>query len=226
MTLTKSHRIVCVLYTCLWALATTGCATTSSYDSTGEWQQPRTRDVPFETVLVIAIVPDSNARRVVEKTVAEAITDGGARGIAAYGAGGKNAEKLTRETVIAMAESSGADSVLVTRVMDRAVQAGKTQDEAILYVGPTTKVVHDEDSSFTRSLTTNYAVDVTTGSFVVDADTVLESSLYELAAGDKLVYRAMTQGHFEVSATHPVEEAAYHFALSIAERLRSDQVIR
>lgn len=225
MTLRKNHRIVGVLCACMLNLAAAGCATTS-YNSTGEWQQPRTRDVPFQAVLVIAIVPDSHARRAFEQTVAEAITDGGARGIAAYSGSGQRAPKLTRDMVVAMAESSGADSVLVTRILDRAAQLGKSREEVIVHVGPTTKVVQNEDASFTRALTTNYAIEVVPGSLVIEADAVLESSLYEAATGYKLVYRATTRGHFELGADHPIEEVAYRFALSIAKRLRSDQVIR
>ena len=226
MTLRKNHRIVGVLCTCMLGLAAAGCATTSSYKSTGEWQQPRTREVPFQAVLVIAIVPDSNARRAFEKTVADAIEDGSARGIASYSASNQKTTELTRDIVVAMAESSGADSVLVTRILDQAAQIGKTQEETIVHVGPVTKVVQSEDSSFTRALTTNYAIEVVPGSYVIKADAVLESSLYELATGDKLVYRATTRGRFELSGEHPTEEIAYRFAVSMANRLRSDQVIR
>jgi len=225
MTLKKNHRIVGALCACMLGLVVAGCATTS-YKTTGEWQQPRTRDVPFQTVLVIAIVPDANARRTFEQTVAEAITDGGARGIVAYSLSGQKAPKLTRETVVAMAENSGADSVLVARVLDRATQVGKSQEETIFHAGPVTKVVQNEDASFTRALTTNYAVEVVPGSMVIEADAVLESSLYEPATGDKLVYRATTRGHFELGADYRVEEVAYRFALSLAKRLRSDRVIQ
>ncbi len=224
MSLRKNHRIVGVLCACMLGLVATGCATTS-YNSTGEWQQPRTRDVPFQTVLVVTVVPDSRARRAFEQTVAKAITEGSARGVAAYSSSGQKAPELTRDMVVAMAESSGADSVLVTRILDRAAQLGKSREEAIVHVGPTTKVVQNEDASFTRALTTNYAIEVVPGSFVIKADAVLESSLYELATGDKLVYRATTRGHFELGADYRVEEVAYRFALSLAKRLRSDQVI-
>ncbi len=225
MTLRKNHRIVGVLCACMLGLAAAGCATTS-YNSTGEWQQPRTRDVPFQTVLVIAIVPDSNARRTFEKTVAEAITDGGAIGIPGYSLRGRNAPKLSRDIVVAMAENSGADSVLVTRLLDQTAQVGKSQEETIFHAGPVTKVVQNEDATFTRALTTNYAIEVVPGSMVIKANAVLESSLYEPATGDKLVYRATTRGHFELGAGYRVEEAAYRFALSLAKRLRKDQVIR
>ena len=225
MNLRKNHRIVGVLCACMFYLAAAGCATTS-YNSTGEWQQPRTRDVPFQTVLVVAIVPDSNARRTFERTVAEAITDGGAIGIAAYSLSRQRAPELTREMVVAMAENTGADSVLVARVLDRATQVGKSQEETIFHAGPVTKVVQNEDATFTRALTTNYAIEVVPGSMVIKADAVLESSLYEPATGDKLVYRATTQGHFELGADYRVEEVAHRFALSLAKRLRSDQVIQ
>jgi hypothetical protein len=225
MTFRKNYRIVGILCACMLNLATAGCATTS-YNSSGEWQQPRTRDVPFQTVLVIAIVPDANARHTFEQTVAEAITDGGARGIAVYSLSRQKAAKLTREMVVAMAENSGADSVLVARVLDRATQVGKSQEETIFHAGPVTKVVQNEDATFTRALTTNYAIEVVPGSMVIEADAVLVSSLYEPATGDKLVYRATTRGHFELGADYRVEEVAYRFALSLAKRLRSDQVIQ
>lgn len=225
MTLRKNHRIVGVLCACVLGLAAAGCATTS-YNSTGEWQQPRTRDVPFQTVLVVTIVPDSNARRTIEQTVAEAITDGSARGVAAYSLSGQNSPELTRDMVVAMAENSGADSVLVTKVLDQAAQLGKSQEEAYVHLGRTTKVVQDEDASFTRALTTNYAVEVVPGSLVIEADAVLESSLYEAATGYKLAYRATTRGHFQLGVDDPIEGVANRFALAIVKRLRSDQVIR
>jgi len=225
MALRKNHRIVGVLCACMLGLAAAGCATTS-YNSTGEWQQPRSRDVPFQNVLVVTIVADADARRTFEKTVADAITDGSAWGVAAYSISGETASKLTRDMVVAMAEDTGADSVLVTKVLDRAAQLARDREEAILHVGRTTKVVQSEDSSFTRSLTTNYAVEVVPGSLVIEADAVLESSLYEAATGYKLVYRATTRGHFELSGYDRIEHVADRFAVAVVKRLRSDQVIR
>jgi len=223
--MTKRHRIVGALCACMLGLVATSCAT-NTYNSTGEWQQPRTRDVPFQTVLVVTIVPDTNARRTFEQTVAREISDGSARGIAAYTSGGQKAPDLTRDTVIAMAESSGADSVLVTVIRDQASQVDIGQEEAYVHLGPTTKVVQSKDSSFTRALTTNYAIEVVPGSPVIKADAVLESSLYEAATGYKLVYRATTQGQFELAADDFIEGIANGFALTLVKRLRSDQVVR
>ncbi len=225
MAIRKHKQIVGVLCACMLGLMAAGCATTS-YTSTGEWQQPRSRDVPFRNVLVVTIVPDSDARRMFEKTVADAITDGGAQGVAAYSISGETASKLNKDVVVALAENSGADSVLVTRILDQAAQLAREREEALLHVGPTTKVVQSEDSSFTRSLTTNYAVELVPGSLVIEADAVLESSLYEVATGYKLVYQATTRGHFELSGYDSIERVANSFALAFVKRLRSDQVIR
>jgi hypothetical protein len=225
MTLRKNYRSVGVLCAIMSVLAAAGCGTTS-YNSTGEWQQPRTRDVPFQTVLVVTIVPDLDARRVFEQTVAEAITDGGARGVAAYSSSRRQGPELTRDIVVAWAESSGADSVLVTKVLDRAAQAGISREQAIVHVGPITKVVQNENASFTRALTTNYAVEAVPGELVIEADAVLESSLYEAATGYKLAYRATTRGHFELDVDNRIEDVANRFALAIVGRLRRDQVIR
>ena len=64
------------------------------------------------------------------------------------------------------------------------------------------------------------------GSLVIEADVVMESSLYEPATGDKLVYRATTRGQFEFGPDDHVEVVAYRFADTITKRLRSDGVIR
>ncbi len=225
MAIRKNYRALRVLCACLLSLVAAGCATTS-YDSTGEWQQPRSRDVPFQKVLVVTIVPDSSARRVFEKTVADAITDGGAWGVAAYSISGDTASTLNKDVVVGMAENSGADSVLVTKILDRAAQLAREREEALLHVGPTTKAVQSEDSSFTRSLTTNYAVELVPGSLVIEADAELESSLYEVATGYRLAYRATTRGHFEISGYDRMEQVANSFALTLVKRLRSDKVIR
>jgi len=225
MTLKKNRRIVGVLCTCILNLAAAGCATTS-YNSTGEWQQPRSRDVPFQNVLVVTNLPDLDVRRTFEKTVADAITDGSTRGVAAYSISGETASKLTRDMVVSMAENIGADSVLVIKVLDRAAQAAIGREETIVHVGPVTKVVQSEDSSFTRSLTTNYVIEVVPGSLVIKADALLESSLYEVASGYELVYRATTRGHFELSGYENIDYVANRFALAVVKRLRGDQVVR
>ena len=221
----KSYRIVYALCACLLALALASCATNAtSYNTSGEWQQPRTEGAPFRTVLVFANVPDAQMRRAFELSVARAITNGGARGIAAHPPGGQ-AATLTKDKVVTIAQNSGAEVVLVIRVVERAAQVGTSREEAYVHVGPTTKVVQNEDASFTRALTTNYAIEVVPGTMVIKADAVLESSVYEVA-GETLVYRATTRGRFEFGAEHGVEDVAYRFANSIAGRLRSDKVVR
>ena len=155
-----NHRATGYLCVCMLALAVAGCGTTST-NSSGEWQQPRTREVPFQTVLVVAITPDSDARRAFEQTLAEAITDGGAKGIASYALGRQmGTSKLSRDLVVAMAEKSGADAVLVTRILQRSGQFGKSRDETYVHAGRTVTVVQNEDASLTGIMVSNYAVEV------------------------------------------------------------------
>jgi hypothetical protein len=221
-----NYRATGHLCTCMLALAAAGCAATSG-TSVGEWQQPRTREAPYQTVLVVAVAPDSNARRVFEQTVAAAITDGGGRGIGAYTLSQQvGTSKLSKEVVIAMAEKSGADAVLVTRMLSQEAHQGKSQEEAILHVGRSTSVAQNEDASMTAVMTSNYAVEVVPGSMVIEADAVMESSLYEPATGEKLIYRATTRGHLELGPGDRVEQFAQRFALTLSQRLRSDGVIR
>lgn len=209
------------------SLLVSACTTTeTSSDVTGNWLQ-ESGDAPFETVIVFGVAPDQRAREAFEDALARNITEAGARGIAGHRyARRTNVEELTTENVIEMIKQTGADAVLLTRMIDQEVAQGLSKEETILHVGPTVRVAQNEDASMTAVMASNYAVEVVPGSATIKANTVLESIVFRPLLTDQPVYRAMTDARFEFGPGDVVEEAALRFADAIARQLRQDDVIR
>mgnify|MGYP001817837454 CR=1 FL=1 len=228
MKLISLGRSICCSLLAVLLFAASGCATSSdtSADIMGNWLQGRSADAPFTTILVIAISPDSNAREAFEQTLAENIDEGGAQGIAAHKYGRQNgSEKLSRDIVLDLAKKAGADAIVVTRVRSSSSEAGTSQEDAILHVGPQIRVEHDEEHHMTTVVESNYSVEVVPGSLVIESDNQLETLVYEPATGTSPIYRAITDAHVEFGPGDHVEVAAYEFANAISKQLRDDEVI-
>jgi hypothetical protein len=226
--LQKTDRITERVFVVMLLAIVAGCAsTTTSSDSSGSWQHGRSADAPFNTVFIIAIAADSNAREAFEQALAKSIDDAGGNGIAAHRYGRQMGfKKLTRDIVLDLANKSGSDAILITRVLDQEMATGISQEEIIVHVGPMVRVAQNEDASMTAIVASNYAVEIVPGSMVVEADTLLESRVYQPSTGDKLLYRATTDTHFEMGPGDSIEAAAYEYGIAIGQLLRKDGVIR
>lgn len=226
MTPKITQRIGSLLCVYMLAVLIGGCASTST-SSTGEWQQPRVRKTPYQTVLVITAMPDANVRRAFDQTLVAQITKGGAKGINGYALSRQmETPKLDREVVIAMARETGADAIIVTRVLDRSGQLGEHRGDVVAKYNPGVVYTQNEDASMTSVMASNYWVEVTQATTVIDGDALVQSYLYELATGDKLIYRTTTHGNFRIGPGRYAEGVGQEFALNIAKQLRSDGVIR
>ena len=220
------YRVGGFLCACALAFLTTGCATTSN-SSTGEWQQPRVHKTPYQTVLVVAAMPNRDVRRAMDQTLAGAITDGGTKGVSGFAlARQMEVSTLTRDLVITMAKESGADAVIVTRILGSDAQIGERRGEIAVKYNPGVVVTQNEDSSMTSVMASEYWIEVADATSVIDGGAVLESYLYEPVTGDKLIYRATSRGNFRLDGGERIEGIAQDFALLIARQLRSDGVIR
>jgi hypothetical protein len=134
--------------------------------------------------------------------------------------------KFDREVVIAMARETGADAIIVTRVLDRSGQLGEHRGDVVAKFNPGILYTQNEDASMTSVMASNYWIEVTKATTVIDGDALVQSYLYELASGDKLIYRMTTQGNFRIGPGRYAEGVGQEFALKIAKQLRSDRVIR
>ena len=219
-------RVGGFLCACVLAVVTMGCATTSN-KSAGEWQQPRLRETPYQKVLVVSALPDREVRRAMDQILAEQITKGGAKGISGFSVAREmEVSKLSRELVLAMAEKTGADAVIITKVVDKDAQIGDRRGDVVVKYNPGVRVTESQDGSMSSVMAGTHWVEVTSGSSTIDGDATLVSYLYEPATGDKLIYRATSQGNFRIGAGERIEGVAEEFALLIAKQLRSDRVIR
>jgi hypothetical protein len=212
-------------YLCLLAVLTAGCASTSS-SSKGEWQPTQVRETPYQKVLVVAVMPDREVRRAMDQILAAEISDRGANGISGFAVAREmGVSELSRDLVIAMAEKTGADAIIVTKVVNRDAQIGDRRGEVVTKFNPGVVVTTSEDGSMSSVMASRYWVEVTPGSSTIDGDAILESYLYEPATGDKLIYRATSQGDFRIGAGERIEGVAEEFAILIAKQLHRDGVI-
>lgn len=210
----------------LTSLLIGACASTSS-STAGNWQGSAGSQSPVNKVIIFAFSPDANAREAFEQSLSRAVSAGGTEGIAGHRyARLSGTSELTKDTILALVEKSGADAVIVTRVMNTGIQGDKTQEEAILHVGPTATVTQNEDASMSAVMVSNYAVEVVPGSTMIKANTVLETTVYKIATGEVPVYRATTNAHYDFDAGTRIEEAVHQFATDIDRKLRKDGVIR
>ncbi len=222
---TSISSIAWALCVGLLVLETVGCAT-SATNVEGAWQSPHTRTEPFEAVLVVALAPGATVRRAFEITLANAIaSSGNARAIPSYTLLPQSTSQLSRDIVLSMAKTTAADAVLVTRLIDQSLGEGQTPGKAVQRRGRAVAISHNEDSSLTMVIATNYSTEFQEGYGVFKADNVMDTLVYEPGA-ERLVYRATSRTQFNVGPENPIEKAAAVFARAIATRLRADGVIR
>jgi hypothetical protein len=209
----------------LLGIMITGCAATST-STTGAWSESQTRQGPFQTVLVVGIAEDKTMRRAFEVTLAEAITDGGSKGISSYVIGRQEgARELSRDNVVFLAQKSGADAVVVTRVVSTEAEADKSQEEAYVHIGPTVSVTQNEDKSITTVMASNYSLEVVPGTDVLDAHAVLETTVWGAKTGDEAVYRGTIDANFELGPGDTLEMMVSSRAIEVAQLLREDGVV-
>jgi hypothetical protein len=121
----------------------TGCSSTSLV---GSWKDPRFQGPPIRKVLVIGVSEDGNARRIFED---EFVTQLGARGVDAVASYTLIPQdgKVPEATVAKAVRESGAEAILMTRVVKSATETtvipGRTQTTVSPVLGhPTSRDFH------------------------------------------------------------------------------------
>ena len=115
-----------------------GCSSTSLV---GSWKDPRFQGPPIRKVLVIGVSEDGNARRIFED---EFVTQLGARGVDAVASYTLIPQdgKVPEATIAKAVRESGAEAVLMTRVVKTATETtvipGRTQTTVTPPLGHTT----------------------------------------------------------------------------------------
>ncbi len=143
------------------ALALGACA--SGPQVTRVQDLPPSTDAPYEHVLVAALFKSFDARKFFEKEIVEQLESKGIKAIASTSLM-KTTTPLTRQTFATLAEETGVDALLVTRVLDldTAVKRKDRRPSATRNIRPTyyynvwsyelTEYVAPQATEYTHSL--------------------------------------------------------------------------
>lgn len=123
-------RILTVI-TALVILA--GCSTTSLV---GSWRDPRFQGPPIRKVLVIGINEDRNARRIFEDEFARQLGARGVEAVASYTLIPQDG-KVPETAVTAAVRESGAEAILMTRVVESTTETAVMPGRVQTTVSPT-----------------------------------------------------------------------------------------
>jgi hypothetical protein len=195
----------------------TGCGARTSV--MGEWQEPRATAIPFDNVLVVGISPTSKSRRSFEQALVPLIAAGGTKALASIVLGGSK-QPLTPEHVQQMVRDTGADAVLITRIVSRRVKL----EESAERVGVKTRQPSSlkDVPGVVDLFRTDYQEYEEPGELTARAKATLASSLYAAADGERLVYTIETTVKFDEEKDDPIAAVTE----AIARQLRREGLIR
>jgi hypothetical protein len=118
------------------AFALAACSTGPQITRTQDLSE--SADAPYQNILIIALFPEFDTRRRLEKAVVEELTDLGTEAVASTSLMDSNTP-MTRQTFLKMIESLDVDAALVTHPLDIESKTAvkDSSPEATYNVGPT-----------------------------------------------------------------------------------------
>ena len=210
-------------FAALALLAIAGCGTGTS--ATGEWRPPRSANVPFSNVLVVGISANSRVRRSFEEQLVQYLSAGGTKASASILLGSAmGSETLTRDAVLAMVKDTGADAVVVTKLIRRTVKAGETQETVDIKIGPQITVY--EDAGLTEIFASNITMTEEPGQLTAKSKAALETSVYDVADKGRVVYKIATTSKFTEINGDAIIDITGNIAEAVSKQLRSDHLVR
>jgi len=157
-------------FVALFSLLSAACSPTTI---NAVWKDPAYTTTP-KKVFVVAVLKNETNRRVLEDEFVRQLKQKGVEGIAAYQAfGGKEPEN--KDLVIAMVKESGADAVLVSRILDK-----RTEQRSVPGTAYTTADAYYRSwpGYYGAAYTTTY---YTPGYTVTDQFAIAETNLFNVA---------------------------------------------
>ena len=215
---------VLTIFSTLALLSLAGCGTGTS--ATGEWKEPRSVNAPYSSVLVVGMAENSRVRRSFEEQLAAYLSAGGTKASASILVGSSllGSEALSKESVTAMVKSTGADAVVVTRLLKRTVKAGETRETVDVKLGPQVTVV--EEPGLTEVFASNVTYTQVPGQLTAKSKAILETSLYDVADKGRVVYTIATESKFEEINGDAIIDITGDIADAISKQLRSNRLVR
>jgi hypothetical protein len=148
--------------------------------------QPAT---PFSKVLVVAVSDDFNRRRTFENSLASELAAGGTVGIPSTRTM-LTTDVIDRESVAALVKATGAEAVLVTRLVNEAVGVKQQRGREVLKMdtpgAPSSAATNVEDPYFYNVYTYDYSVSEEPPSLQIERDLTVTTDLFEVGEGRRI----------------------------------------
>jgi hypothetical protein len=221
---TRQWQLTGIILTALGtALLVAGCST--GINVSGAWQPPRPASVPYNNILVVCIFPSGRARKIVEQEMVDGFSADGTQATASFDIERKTGvQPLSRKNIMAMAMETGADAVVVTRMLDYSAESGKSKSEAYVKVGRQVEVI--ETANTTQVWAGNYSVQQTPGQPIIMNEVYLESTVYDVSDNGRSIYVISTESKFKIDSNTYMENVTRDVANAIVKNVRQAKLIR
>jgi hypothetical protein len=202
----KSHHLVVSLLTVVFLL--TGCSSTTL---TGSWKDPEFRG-PVKKVYIVGIAKVDIGRRIFEDAFANEFATLGVTGLPSY-RDLPLSDQGSQEAITAHLNKSGADSILLARVVDKRIETVTSPGYATTYYGGS----GGWGGYYSRGYAETMYVPSTTTEFQI---ATIEANLYETRTG-KIIWSAQLETVIE----NNLEKIFRDFVKIVTKDLRKDGVI-
>ncbi len=186
---------------------------------------------PYSKVLVVAVSDDFNRRRTFENRLASELAAGGTTGIPSTRTM-LTTDIIDRESVAALVKVTGAEAVLVTRLVNEAVGVKQQPGREVLKMDtpgtPSSAATNVEDPYFYNVYTYDYSVSAEPPSLQVERDLTVTTDLFEVGEGRR-IYTIRSQVRITNSASldQNTDVAVIDkVATELARKLRRDRAVR
>jgi hypothetical protein len=207
------------------ALGVAACAPELAMQSA--WQ-PEGREVaPFSNVLVIGVSQSFDRRRFFEQATAEALAAPGVT-VTASTSRMKSSDPLDRDTVARLAQDLGAEAVVVTRIVEQAVDLSEKPAREVLRQRNPADTVTTYDPAANVLFRYDYSMTDEPPVAVVQREAAVRTEVFAVADG-RLVYRIDSVVQVENASNRGTNSDVAlldRVGRSLAGRLRRDGVIR
>lgn len=195
------------------------------------WLPGAEPDRPYDKVLVVAVSEDFDRRRTFENSLANELAAGNTVGIPSTRTM-LTTDVLDRESVAALVKQVGAQAVLVTRLVNEAVDVTQKRGREVLKTDQpapaTSAAANIEDSYYYNVYTYDYSVSAEPPSLEIERDLTVTTDLFEAGEG-KRIYTIQSDVRITNSASldQNTDVAVIDkVATDLARQLRRDKAVR
>ncbi|MCC7258241.1 MAG: hypothetical protein IT486_07700 [Gammaproteobacteria bacterium] len=213
----KHARRFAAVMTLAVGLVLAGCGTRTSVS--GAWERDGAHPVPFGSVLVVGVSPNSRVRRSFELALVEAIATRDTKAFAAVQTAESQPE-LTRDIVASMVRSTGAEAVLVTRLASRKVAAAETAARTGVKARQPANL--NGGVGLVELFSLEYHEYEEPGEFSAQATAIIETSVYDARNEGQILYTLTTTADYREDR----DDVILDVTRAIAGKLRQEGLIR